>query len=82
MEMVRFLVEECEVDVNALDVEGAAGSPNSWGTPAAYAVHAVEDEGEGPAEVIRWLLEVRTPILRCSGQAWNAATNFGSRANY
>lgn len=61
MAIVRFLVEEVRVSVDAMDVEEGQQRPNHWGVPMAYAVPTAgqgEGEGDGGEEVVRWLLEV------------------------
>lgn len=55
--MVRYLVEEAGLDVNGMDVEEGEQKPNHWGTPMAYAVGAKDGEGDGGAEVVRFLME-------------------------
>ena len=50
LKMVRFLVEEVGLDVNAMDEEGR---PNFYGTPINYAAHA-----SGGKEVVEYLLDV------------------------
>ncbi|KAI4126333.1 MAG: hypothetical protein LQ338_003810 [Usnochroma carphineum] len=57
MEMVRFLVDELGVSVDAMDVAEGEQRPNHWGVPMAYAVPATQGEGDGGEEVVRFLLE-------------------------
>lgn len=52
MNMVKYLVDDLGLDVNALDVEERMF--NFWGTPLCYAVHAAQDNSE---EVVRFLLD-------------------------
>jgi hypothetical protein len=56
MEMMRFLVDELRVDVNAIDVPEGKKYPNHWITPMAYAVIAKDGEGDGGEEVVRFCL--------------------------
>ena len=50
-EMVKYLVEELGLDVNALD--GGEGRPNFWGTPLCYAAHWQS----GGKDVVQYLLD-------------------------
>ncbi|MCJ1423548.1 hypothetical protein MMC29_001432 [Sticta canariensis] len=49
MAMLRFLIEDEQLDVNKIDTDGQL--PNHWGTPVAYAA-----KGKGGEEVVRYLL--------------------------
>ena len=50
MAMVKYLVDELGLDVNAMDCEGQW--PNHWGTPLCYACR-----GDDGGEVVRFLLD-------------------------
>ena len=52
MAMVKYLVDDLGLDVNALDTEGRL--PNHWGTPLSYAINA---GGDGTEVVVRFLLD-------------------------
>lgn len=49
MAMLRFLVEEEQLDVNRMDTDRQL--PNHWGTPVTYAA-----KGKGGGDVVRYLL--------------------------
>lgn len=51
MAMVKYLVDELGLDVNAMDTEGT--KPNHWGTPLCYAAQVAH----GGEEVVRFLLD-------------------------
>ena len=51
MAMVKYLVDDLKLNVNALDTKGQM--PNYWGTPLCYAAHAYCDN----EEVVHFLLD-------------------------
>lgn len=67
MAMVEYLVDELELDVNALDAEEKL--PEHWGTPLCYAAH----NARGGEEVVRFLLERGAdPRIRDCWGNWDA----------
>lgn len=63
LEMVRYLVDDLNLDVNALDAPEEL--PNHWGTPLCYAARW---SGGGNENVVRFLLERGAdPRLRKAG---------------
>lgn len=78
-EMLRFLVEELKLDINAMDSD-VPDRAYHWGTPLFYA--AVEDKG---APVVNWLLQkgARPTVdsLRGDADAERLATSLGCEEN-
>ena len=58
MDLVRFLVEELECDVNGMDVPEGEKWGNYYGTPLNYVAHGVAGGGGNEEGVVRFLLEV------------------------